>query len=162
MIRRPPRSTLFPYTTLFRSYELGEFTDSDEVPAIAVFVGDSELSQDQLERISQQVGGLAEIEGVGTPSPALPSEDGMAVQAFVPIDSGTDIADVANAVSDTLRAEAPEGVTVHLTGPAGLSADLIGAFAGIDGLLLGVALLVVLVILLFIYRSVLLPVAVLS
>src|SRR2546421_8909059 len=23
MIRRPPRSTLFPYTTLFRSYELG-------------------------------------------------------------------------------------------------------------------------------------------
>ena len=113
---------------------LGEFTDSDEVPAIAIFVGDSELSQDQLEQISQQVGGLAEIEGVGTPSPALPSEDGMAVQAFVPIDSGTDIADVANAVSDTLRAEAPEGVTVHLTGPAGLSADLIGAFAGIDGL----------------------------
>src|SRR2546430_17482543 len=24
MIRRPPRSTLFPYTTLFRSYETGE------------------------------------------------------------------------------------------------------------------------------------------
>src|SRR3712207_7899173 len=24
MIRRPPRSTLFPYTTLFRSYELSE------------------------------------------------------------------------------------------------------------------------------------------
>src|SRR3989442_4828515 len=24
MIRRPPRSTLFPYTTLFRSHELGE------------------------------------------------------------------------------------------------------------------------------------------
>src|SRR3712207_6888430 len=23
MIRRPPRSTLFPYTTLFRSYEVG-------------------------------------------------------------------------------------------------------------------------------------------
>src|SRR3989304_7400022 len=25
MIRRPPRSTLFPYTTLFRSYTLGRF-----------------------------------------------------------------------------------------------------------------------------------------
>src|SRR2546422_8429943 len=25
MIRRPPRSTLFPYTTLFRSLELGAF-----------------------------------------------------------------------------------------------------------------------------------------
>src|SRR2546430_4016809 len=27
MIRRPPRSTLFPYTTLFRSPELPEFDD---------------------------------------------------------------------------------------------------------------------------------------
>src|SRR5436309_3828421 len=26
MIRRPPRSTLFPYTTLFRSRELGRWT----------------------------------------------------------------------------------------------------------------------------------------
>src|SRR2546423_3201120 len=25
MIRRPPRSTLFPYTTLFRSFETGRF-----------------------------------------------------------------------------------------------------------------------------------------
>src|SRR3712207_7190975 len=28
MIRRPPRSTLFPYTTLFRSYEPGEQADA--------------------------------------------------------------------------------------------------------------------------------------
>src|SRR3712207_9119122 len=27
MIRRPPRSTLFPYTTLFRSYDLGAGVD---------------------------------------------------------------------------------------------------------------------------------------
>src|SRR5260221_9800174 len=27
MIRRPPRSTLFPYTTLFRSIERGELVD---------------------------------------------------------------------------------------------------------------------------------------
>src|SRR2546430_6654202 len=25
MIRRPPRSTLFPYTTLFRSFDLGKY-----------------------------------------------------------------------------------------------------------------------------------------
>src|SRR5258708_28640973 len=30
MIRRPPRSTLFPYTTLFRSRELGD----DELPEV--------------------------------------------------------------------------------------------------------------------------------
>src|SRR5256885_6915917 len=29
MIRRPPRSTLFPYTTLFRSAALGEDGDGD-------------------------------------------------------------------------------------------------------------------------------------
>src|SRR2546425_9458306 len=29
MIRRPPRSTLFPYTTLFRSVVLGELTGRD-------------------------------------------------------------------------------------------------------------------------------------
>src|SRR2546430_9002193 len=28
MIRRPPRSTLFPYTTLFRSRDLCQFTDA--------------------------------------------------------------------------------------------------------------------------------------
>src|SRR3712207_8987470 len=30
MIRRPPRSTLFPYTTLFRSKTLAEFLFGDE------------------------------------------------------------------------------------------------------------------------------------
>src|SRR3990167_2185278 len=34
MIRRPPRSTLFPYTTLFRSYGLGLF--EFPVPALAL------------------------------------------------------------------------------------------------------------------------------
>src|SRR5690349_22034202 len=29
MIRRPPRSTLFPYTTLFRSRQVGERVDHD-------------------------------------------------------------------------------------------------------------------------------------
>src|SRR2546426_8761693 len=30
MIRRPPRSTLFPYTTLFRSPDDGRFADADD------------------------------------------------------------------------------------------------------------------------------------
>src|SRR2546429_4178468 len=32
MIRRPPRSTLFPYTTLFRSYAAGLKVDGYEAP----------------------------------------------------------------------------------------------------------------------------------
>src|SRR5690349_24157477 len=36
MLRRPPRSTLFPYTTLFRSVDRGE-----HVPGLEVDVGDN-------------------------------------------------------------------------------------------------------------------------
>src|SRR5256884_4884643 len=36
MIRRPPRSTLFPYTTLFRSHAEGDLAEGDDV----VFDGD--------------------------------------------------------------------------------------------------------------------------
>src|SRR2546427_6836152 len=34
MIRRPPRSTLFPYTTLFRSLEPGELNDVRTVECV--------------------------------------------------------------------------------------------------------------------------------
>src|SRR5215211_9168265 len=40
MIRRPPRSTLFPYTTLFRSpAEIGRRGDPGEARAIAAMMG---------------------------------------------------------------------------------------------------------------------------
>src|SRR5437764_14599829 len=34
MIRRPPRSTLFPYTTLFRSFVGNSFTFKNSLPAL--------------------------------------------------------------------------------------------------------------------------------
>src|SRR2546422_1842221 len=39
MIRRPPRSTLFPYTTLFRSYKFGEDLRAED-PEAAIAVQD--------------------------------------------------------------------------------------------------------------------------
>ncbi len=56
----------------------------------------------------------------------------------------------------------PAGVSGYVTGPAGFTADLTEAFAGIDGLLLGVALAAVFVILIVVYRSPLLPFLVLG
>src|SRR5438034_4801079 len=38
MTRRPPRSTLFPYTTLFRSHQLVRLLETIEVPLIPVLV----------------------------------------------------------------------------------------------------------------------------
>ena len=49
----------------------------------------------------------------------------------------------------------------HVTGPGGFFADFITAFGGIDGILLFVALGVVFLILLIVYRSPILPIAVL-
>src|SRR3712207_8704503 len=50
MIRRPPRSTLFPYTTLFRSVGLREADMGEEVEARVV-----ELFRRHLERAGEEV-----------------------------------------------------------------------------------------------------------
>jgi RND superfamily putative drug exporter len=142
---------------------LGEFNDSDAIPAIAVFVADDDLSESEVQTISDAVTDAPSVEGVSEDvSPALTSEDGRAVQAFIPIEGDAELADAIDALGAQLREAAPDGVTVYITGPAGFSADLVAGFAGIDGLLLGVALLAVLVILVLVYRSFLLPIVVLS
>ncbi|WP_417510914.1 MMPL family transporter [Microbacterium sp.] len=142
---------------------LGEFNDSDAIPSIVVFVGDSELDDDQLTHIEEAIAATPDIEGVSDEvSPAIPSEDGKAVQAFIPISSDADLGDTVSALEEALQDASPQGVRVYVTGPAGFSADLVAGFAGIDGLLLGVALLAVFVILVLVYRSALLPIVVLS
>ncbi|WP_350351574.1 MMPL family transporter [Microbacterium sp. A8/3-1] len=142
---------------------LGEFNDSDSIPAIAVFTSEEELTPTELDAISDAVVDAPSVEGIGDEvSPALPSDDGLAVQAFIPIESDAELADATAALGEELRAAVPDGITVYITGPAGFSADLVAGFSGIDGLLLGVALLAVLVILVLVYRSLLLPLVVLS
>ncbi|GAA2819096.1 MMPL family transporter [Streptomyces showdoensis] len=104
---------------------------------------------------------LASLKGaegvVGAPSPAFPSEDGKALRGVVPLrpDLG-DALPSALAATDAAVSAVP-GTEAWLGGPAATQADLRDAFAGIDGLLLVVALVTVLVILLLVYRSVLLP-----
>ena len=83
------------------------------------------------------------------------------MQFVVPIASSDEVKNVIKEVRDEVKASAPEGMQTFVTGPAGLTADLVGAFAGIDGILLLVALGAVFVILLVVYRSLLLPIAVL-
>ena len=65
----------------------------------------------------------------------------------------TVVADLRAVVDDNLPADAQGWVT----GPAGLTADLVNAFGGIDGILLLVAVGAVFVILLLVYRSIVLP-----
>ncbi|MBK0421834.1 MMPL family transporter [Leucobacter sp. CSA2] len=143
---------------------LAEFRDSEAIPAVVVLAGERELTPAQLESLGKTVADLPDtVPGVTDDiSPLIPSEDGKAAQVFVPIESKDDVGDTTAAIGDKLRAAAPEGIAVYVTGPAGFTADLVAAFSGIDGLLLGVALLAVFVILVVVYRSLLLPVAVLT
>uniref|UniRef100_UPI003F750C9B MMPL family transporter n=1 Tax=Microbacterium azadirachtae TaxID=582680 RepID=UPI003F750C9B len=139
------------------------FAGSDEIPAIVVAVSDEKLTDAQRSTLSDAVAATTDIAGVGDDvSPALASEDGKAIQAFIPIRSGADLGDVVTGIRTHLEDAAPAGVTVYVTGPAGFSADLVAGFAGIDGILLGVALAAVLVILVLVYRSLLLPIVVLA
>lgn len=142
---------------------LSEFQNSDAIPAIVVFTSETPFTQERVALINEEVATLPELAGVDSGvSPAILSQDELALQAFVPVKSDAEIGDVVAAVGNRLRDAAPPGVEVQVTGPAGFTADLIDGFSGIDGLLLGVALLAVFIILVAVYRSFLLPVAVLA
>lgn len=140
---------------------LPEFSDSDGIPAIVVLDRDGGLTDDDRAWAQDDlVDLLSGLDGTDDASPAIESDDGEAFQLFVPITGDVDesVAEVRAAIEDA----APAGLAVWVTGPAGFTADLVGAFAGIDGLLLGVALGAVLLILLIVYRSPLLPLLVLG
>src|ERR1051325_12074224 len=52
MIRRPPRSTLFPYTTLFRSGDSGpDSRGAGEYPAVSAFVPASARSEEHTSEL---------------------------------------------------------------------------------------------------------------
>ena len=90
-------------------------------------------------------------------SPPVVSHDGAAAELVVSVSAVTDPAATVAALRAALSRDRPPGLRVLVTGPAGQIADLIDAFAGIDGTLLLIAGLVVIVILVAVYRSPLLP-----
>ena len=143
---------------------LADFRDSEAIPAVVVFTSEQQLSKPELSSLSDAVTALPDrVAGVSDKlSPLLPSDDGKAAQVFVPINDTENVKTTVADLGEQLRDTAPQGVTVYVTGPAGFTADLVAAFSGIDGLLLGVALLAVFLILIVVYRSLLLPLAVLS
>src|SRR2546429_7152113 len=84
MIRRPPRSTLFPYTTLFRSDQLRHGADGvldrhgavDPMQVVEVDVGDLEALQARLARLPDPLGAGIDDAGPGVPRVAHEAELG--------------------------------------------------------------------------------------
>ncbi|MGW6973525.1 MMPL family transporter [Streptomyces sp. NPDC054952] len=133
---------------------------AESLPAIVVWTASdgSRLTPAVQGTASAALASLTGGEGLAGPaSPAVASRDGQALRGVVPL--RPDLGDGLTDVLDRVRGAAGKvpGTTVSIAGPAATQADLGDAFAGIDGLLLGVALATVLVILLVVYRSVLLP-----
>ncbi|RZD70306.1 hypothetical protein C0Q58_04045 [Streptomyces albidoflavus] len=141
------------------SEEQKAFSADEALPALVVWTAKDggRLPADAREAATRTLASLADAGfTAGRPSPALASEDGEALEGVVPL--RTDL-DELQPVLDEIKEAAGKvpGTEAVIAGPAASQADLSDAFAGIDGLLLGVALIAVLLILLMVYRSVLLP-----
>ena len=153
------KSTFLPASAeSTRAGELAsEFSDSQGIPAIITGEVD-EVSNAALESGTET---LKSVDGILQVIGPQVSEEGEAVEYIALIDTeSADPTDVVEALSAEVADKSFEPSQYgkfYVAGPAGFSADLVNAFAGIDGILLLVALAAVLVILIVVYRAVLLP-----
>jgi RND superfamily putative drug exporter len=140
------------------------FEDKLVNPTVVVYERRSGITAADRAKAAADVAALQQQAAVvDTIPPVLASQDGQALEIVVPL-SG-DLGDKVIASVDALRATVtrgkPPGLAVHVAGPGAVAADFVKAFGGIDGVLLVVALAVVLLILVSVYRSPVLPVVVL-
>jgi RND superfamily putative drug exporter len=141
--------------------KLAPFMDQNDIPTVIVYERDGGLSADDLSAIQAQVPEIQAMDGVVGevlgPDPSVPgsiSEDGEIAQTVVTYNFGKNGWNELPDVADQLREITEiDGVTMYIAGAGGQAADSAEAFAGIDGTLLFAALAVVIVILLFTYRS---------
>jgi len=142
---------------------------AEEIPGLPVVVG---VADDEADRPSDDPADTTIADYLGETPPGappvvvVPSQDGQAALLFVQFDVTafeTPLADGSDAITKSVvaireaDADITTGVTTYVAGPAASIADFGEAFAGIDGVLLGVALLAVFIILLVVYRSPVLP-----
>jgi RND superfamily putative drug exporter len=147
--------------------ELTGTVDPNDIDTLVVYYREGGLTPDDLAALDEHAAEIAEVEGVtdeGVLSPDLAeqagipvklvSDDGEVANLAFTFNFGADgwlsIPDAAEEVRDIARID---GVTVHLAGYGGQAADASEAFEGIDTNLILATLLVVIVILLFTYRS---------
>ncbi len=144
--------------------ELTTFAGEQTLPVTVVVERDDGLTRADRRAVAALAPRLAEVpavadDGVG---PLEVSDDGAAGRFLVQLatDDGEEIVDAVEQLRAVLD-DAPDGLTVLAGGQGGVLADFVAAFGAIDGLLLVVALAVVLLILVVVYRSPVLPLVVL-
>ena len=151
--------------------ELSETVDPNDIPTLVVYHRDGGLTDADLAAMEEDGPEIAALDGVtdqgvltpaaaeaaeaqGAPVPTLVSEDGDVAYLYFVLNFGTngwnDIPDAADEIRDIATLDGGE---VHLAGYGGQAADSAEAFEGIDTNLIFATLAVVIVILLFTYRS---------
>ena len=151
--------------------ELSETVDPNDIPTLVVYHREGGLTDDDLAQLEADGQEIAELDGVtdagvltpaaaeqaaaaGAPVPTLVAEDGEVAYLYFVLNFGADgwnaIPDAAEEIRDIATLDGGE---VHLAGYGGQAADSAAAFEGIDTNLILATLGVVIVILLFTYRS---------
>jgi RND superfamily putative drug exporter len=133
------------------------FASPNTIPAVLVYERGSGLTPADLAKIgadARTYGTYPNLDGevIGP----VPAQDGQAAQIIIPIDLGPEGWSTAGDVVAEMKATAESGangMTVYVTGPAGVAADSSKAFEGIDSTLLFATVAVVVLILLISYRS---------
>ena len=145
--------------------KLAPFQDQNDIPTVVVYQKASGLTQADLATIGTQLDQIQQIDGAvpakapdGTPIKASQSvqvsQDKQVAQGLVTFNFGKDgwnkLPDVKDKITEIAQLD---GADVYVAGPGGQAADSAAVFAGIDGKLLYSTIIVVVVILLFTYRS---------
>jgi RND superfamily putative drug exporter len=134
------------------------FMPSDTFPAVVVYErsGGAITAADRARAASDaaRFSGVAHVSGrVLGP---IPARDGRALEVIVPIKVGkngwNDIAPAVKQMRSVAGSDAG-GLRAYVTGPAGYAADFSNVFEGFDSKLLYLTAAIVIVILLFTYRS---------
>ncbi len=151
--------------------ELTGTVNPDDIPTLVVYQRDGGLTQADLAALDEQAKEIEQLDGVtdegvftpsvaaalraqGAPVPKLVSDDGEVAYLAFTFNFGKNGWNAIPEAADEVEAIADmDGVTVHLAGFGGQARDAAEAFEGIDTNLILITFLVVIVILLFTYRS---------
>ncbi|SEG92132.1 putative drug exporter of the RND superfamily [Thermomonospora echinospora] len=135
-----------------RVVELQErFRAEETTPAVIVYQRPGGITAQDRAKAQADLVPLSRLPGAEQPQGPILAKDGQALQTIVPLKD----VDPIKAVDDArdLVKRGPPGLEAHVTGPAGAGTDMFKVFDTLDGFLLMAAGIVVIVLLLFIYRS---------
>jgi RND superfamily putative drug exporter len=128
------------------------FGGSETQLAIVVYERTSGITPEDRAKAQADASEFAKLPAAQPPLGPFASEDGKALRTLVPLVGKDNVTQAVEQARDLAR-RGPPGLTAHVTGQAGDTADQQAVFDTIDGVVLLAALGIVILLLLLIYRS---------